>query len=122
MTEATKAQIQLPPKLIPVFTGKRRYRGAYGGRGSGKTRSFALMTAIKGYEYGNSGRSGQILCAREFMNSLSESSFEEIKVAIHSTPFLNEHYEVGERYIRTKDRRITYSFIGLRRSLDSIKS
>src|SRR3546814_10309839 len=41
----TKAQVELPPKLIPVFSGPARYRGAHGGRGSGKTRSFALMTA-----------------------------------------------------------------------------
>ena len=118
----SEIDIELPPKLVPVFEGDARYRGAYGGRGSGKTRTFALMTAIKGYQWSQQGIEGQIVCAREFMNSLSESSFEEIKVAIHSTPFLNEHYEVGERYIRTKDRRITYSFIGLRRSLDSIKS
>jgi len=118
----SEVDIELPPKLVPVFQGEARYRGAFGGRGSGKTRTFALMTAIKGYQWSQQGIEGQIVCAREFMNSLSESSFEEIKVAIHSTPFLNEHYEVGERYIRTKDRRITYSFIGLRRSLDSIKS
>ena len=79
-----KAQIELPKKLVPIFEGKARVRGSYGGRGSGKTRSFALMTAVKGYQLGNSipPTKGQILCAREFMNSLGESSFEEIKIAI----------------------------------------
>ena len=33
--------LSLPPKLIPVFTGQADVRGAYGGRGSGKTMSFA---------------------------------------------------------------------------------
>ena len=119
-----KAEIELPPKLVPVFEGKARYRIAYGGRGSGKTRSFALMTAIKGYQWGNSvpPTKGQILCGREFMNSLNDSSLEEIKSAILSVPFLADYYEIGEKYIRSRDGNITYTFAGLRRSLESIKS
>jgi len=116
------AEIELPKKLAPVFEGKARVRGSYGGRGSGKTRSFALMTAVKGYQLGKQGIRGQILCAREFMNSLGESSFEEIKIAIQSVPWLNDYYECGEKYIRSKDGNITYTFAGLRRSLESIKS
>ena len=115
-------QIPLPPKLVPVFEGQKRYRGSYGGRGSGKTRSFALMTAIKGYQWGMSGKTGQILCAREFMNSLDDSSLEEIKIAIRSIDWLNAYYEIGEKYIRSRDGRVHYTFSGLRRSLDSIKS
>lgn len=120
----SEADIELPPKLVPVFEGKARYRIAYGGRGSGKTRSFALMTAVKGYQWGNSvpPRKGQILCGREFMNSLNDSSLEEIKSAILSVPFLTEYYEIGEKYIRSRDGNITYTFAGLRRSLESIKS
>jgi len=116
------AQIELPPKLVPVFEGEARTRYAYGGRGSGKTRSFALMTAVYGYRWGSSGKKGQILCAREFMNSLSESSLEEIKSAIQSVPWLDSYYECGEKFIRSKDGNINYVFSGLRRSLDSIKS
>ena len=117
-----KAQINLPPKLKPIFTGEARYRGSWGGRGSGKTRTFALMTAVRGYEWGRAGKQGQILCGREFMNSLEDSSLEEIKTAIRSVDWLNNYYEVGEKYIRSKDGRISYTFVGLRRSLDSIKS
>lgn len=119
-----KAEIELPPKLVPIFEGQARYRIAYGGRGSGKTRSFALMTAIKGYQWGNSvpPTKGQILCGREFMNSLNDSSLEEIKSAILSVPFLADYYEIGEKYIRSRDGNITYTFAGLRRSLESIKS
>jgi len=117
-----KAEIELPPKLVPVFEGDARIRASFGGRGSGKTRSFALMTAVFGYRYGMSGKTGQILCAREFMNSLSESSLEEIKSAIQSVPWLDDYYEMGEKFIRSKDGNIHYTFAGLRRSLDSIKS
>jgi len=118
-----KAQLKIPPKLIPVFnTPNLRYRGAYGGRGSAKTRTFALMTAVHGYRIGESGGTGQILCGREFMNSLDDSSLEEVKSAIRSVPWLEDYYEIGEKYIRSKDGRISYVFAGLRRSLDALKS
>lgn len=118
----SKAQIEIPPKLIPVFTGPARYRCAHGGRGSAKTRTFALMTAIRAYMFAEAGVSGVILGAREYMNSLSESSMEEIKQAIRSVPWLDAYFEIGEQYIRTKNRRVSYVFCGLRHNLDSIKS
>ena len=68
------------------------------------------------------GREGIILCGREFMNSLDDSSMEEVKAAIRSEPWLNDFFEIGEKFIRTKDGRVSYSFIGLSRNIDSIKS
>jgi len=35
---------------------------------------------------------------------------------------LLDYFEIGEKYIRTKNRRISYAFAGLRHNLDSIKS
>lgn len=118
----TVARIEIPPKLIPAFEGDYRYRCSHGGRGSAKTRTFALMTAIRGYMAAMNGQSGVILCAREYMNSLEESSMEEVKQAIRSVPWLNDFYELGEKYIRTKCRSVSYVFAGLRHNLDSIKS
>jgi phage terminase large subunit len=117
-----KAEIELPPKLVNLFDGEARYRVAFGGRGSGKTRSFALMSAVYGYRWGMSGKQGQILCAREHLNSLDESSLEEVKSAIRSVDWLDAYYEIGEKYIRSRDGRVSYVFSGLRRNLDSIKS
>jgi len=117
-----KAQVALPAKLISVFEGKADVRGAYGGRGSGKTRSFAKMAAIKGYIYGKQGIAGQILCARQFMNSLDDSSLEECKRAIEEEPFLLDYYEVGDKYIKSKDGLIWFSFAGLDRNINSVKS
>jgi phage terminase large subunit len=68
------------------------------------------------------GKTGVIVCGREFMNSLQESSFAEVKAAIESEDWLAAHYEIGEKFIRTKDKRIEFVFIGLRHNLDSIKS
>jgi phage terminase large subunit len=118
----TTQRIELPPKLLPVFTGEAMYRGAYGGRGSAKTRSFAKMAAVKGLQFARANQPGVVVCGREFMNSLDESSMAEVKAAIASEPWLAAAYDVGERYIRTKDRRIEFAFIGLRHNLDSIKS
>jgi phage terminase large subunit len=118
----SKVRIELPPKLIWVFSGSARYRGARGGRGSGKTVSFAKMIAIRGYMFAEAGISGLLLCGREFMNSLEDSSMEEIKQAIKNEPWLNDYYDIGEKYIRTKNRKVWFGFAGLRHNLDSIKS
>lgn len=118
----TTVRVELPPKLIPVFSGEADVRGAYGGRGSGKTRTFAKMAAIRGYIYGKAGITGQILCARQFMNSLEDSSLEECKRAIQDEPFLSDYYEIGDRYIKSRDGRIWFTFAGLDRNIGSVKS
>jgi phage terminase large subunit len=118
----SEVRIRIPPKLVPVFEGDARYRCAFGGRGSGKTQTFATMAAVKGYQFGRMGRTGQILCAREHLNSLESSSLPEVKAAIAAQPFLAAYYEIGDKFIRSHDRRIEFTFSGLRHNLDSIKS
>lgn len=115
-------QIRIPDKLVPVFDGEAMYRGSYGGRGSAKTRTFAKMAALRGAMFAEAGVTGVIVCGREFMNSLAESSFAEVTAAIAEEPWLASKYDVGETYIRTKDGRVEFAFIGLRRSLYSLKS
>ena len=116
-------QLPIPAKLAPLFiAANKRYRCSHGGRGSAKTRTFALMTAVIAYQASSKGESGVILCAREFMNSLEESSMEEVKQAIRAVPWLSANFDIGEKYIRTIDRRVSYVFCGLRHNLDSIKS
>lgn len=121
MTSAS-AQVALPPKLKPLFVGPADVRGAQGGRGSAKTRTFAKMSAVKGYMFGQSGQPGIILCARQYMNSLADSSLEEVKRSIEEESFLADYYEMTERSIKSRDGRIDYAFAGLDRSIQSIKS
>ena len=118
----TTIQIEIPNKLRPVFSGEADIRGAYGGRGSAKTRTFAKMTAVKAYIWARAGLEGVILCGRQYMNSLDESSLEEIKAAIRSEPWLNDYFDIGEKYVRTICGRIRYVFSGLDRNIDSVKS
>lgn len=121
----TTVDVEMPERLAEVFGqpfGSLRYRGAYGGRGSGKTMSFALMAAIVGRNLAAIGERGVILCAREYMNSLEESSLEEVRQAILGIPWLFAAYTVGAKSIKTKDGRVRFVFAGLRHNLDSIKS
>lgn len=115
----TAVRVELPPKLIPVFTphrGSLRYRGAYGGRGSGKSFTFSLMAAIWGYV-----EPLRILCTRELQVSIKDSMHAEIKNAIESFPWLANHYEIGEAFIRGKNG-TEFLFRGLRHNIGSIKS
>lgn len=115
----TTARIDLPPKLLKVFgppRGALRYRVAYGGRGSGKSFTFALMAAIWGYV-----EPLRILCTRELQVSIKESMHAEIKNAIESLPWLAAHYDVGEAFIRGKNG-TEFIFRGLRHNISSVKS
>ena len=115
--------IALPPKLIPVFSGEADVRGAYGGRGSGKTMSFAKMTAVRAMMWNQAGRDGVIVCGREHLNSLDDSSMAEVKAAIQSEPWLDERFDIGEKYIRTRSKRIAYKFSGMeKKTIQSLKS
>jgi len=83
------------------------------------------MAAIKALDFAQQGREGIVLCCREFMNSLDESSLEEIKRAIASEPWLAAAFDVGEKFVRTKAHypgRVDFKFAGLRHNIDSIKS
>ena len=110
----SEVEVKLPEKLIPVFApprGSVRYRGAWGGRGSAKSASFATMAAIFGYI-----EPLRILCTREFQNSIKESFHAEIKTSINRYPFLQNSYDVGENYIRGLNG-TEFIFKGLRRSM-----
>jgi phage terminase large subunit len=122
MIEEIEVEVALPEKLRPVFDGPADVRWAKGGRGSAKTRSFAKMIAVRGYIFGHAEIKGQLLCARQTLESLDDSSLEECKRAIEEEPWLADYYEVGEKFIRSRDGNIDFTFAGLDRSIDSIKS
>lgn len=117
-----RARIEELPKLTRNFARPARTRVFKGGRGSGKTRGLALRSALRVYQLAEMGVEGVFLASREHLNSLDESSMEEIKAAIRSIDWLESYFDIGEKYIRTRNRRIGYAFAGLRHNLDSIKS
>lgn len=117
-----RARIEELPKITRNFAKPARTRVFKGGRGSGKTRGLAKRSAIRIYQLAELGVEGVFLASREHLNSLDESSMEEIKAAIRSESWLAGYFDIGEKYIRTRNRRISYAFAGLRHNLDSIKS
>ena len=115
----TAATIDLPRKLIPIYSpprGATRYRATFGGRGSGKSYAAALMASVWGY-----AEPLRVLCAREFQSSIAESFHAELKAAIASQPWLEAHYDVGRDYLRGANG-TEFIFRGLRRNEQSIKS
>jgi phage terminase large subunit len=72
--------LEVPEKLEPFFYERHRYKGAYGGRGSGKTVSFAKMLILLAYTFPGM----RILCTREIQKTIRESVHQvlcdEIKV------------------------------------------
>ena len=82
MTEDKDSEVKvvLSPKAREVFSAPRgsvSYRALYGGRGSGKSYSAALVAAIWGYV-----EKLRVLCVREFQNSIAQSFYAELKAAI----------------------------------------
>lgn len=115
----TRAKILLPTKLVPIFApprGSVLYRAMYGGRGSGKSHTAALMAAVRGY-----AEPLRVLCAREFQVSIKESFHAELKAAIDSVPWLAAHYDVGVDYLRGRNG-TEFIFRGLRHNTSGIKS
>lgn len=113
------AQVQIPDRLVPVFAlarGAVRYRAAWGGRGSGKSYTFALMALLFGY-----AEQLRILATRDLQISIKESFHAELAVAVKSTPWLDAHYEVGESYITGRNG-TEFIFRGLRHNISSIRS
>jgi phage terminase large subunit len=109
-------EVKFPKKIAWVFAGEARYRGAYGGRGSGKSYSFAKMLAIKGLV-----KKSRFLCAREFQNTIRDSVIQEVANAIDSEPFLRDFYDVGANYIKGKNG-TEFIFKGLRFNYREVKS
>jgi len=111
--------------MFTVPYGAVDYRVAKGGRGSGKTMTFAKMLCVQVVMMAVAGQSGVALCGREFMNSLDDSTLAEIKAAIASEPdVLEPWFDVGEKYVRTRGLpgRVDFAFVGLRHNIDSLKS
>lgn len=115
----TQAEINLPDKVLDVFAPERGsvlYRALFGGRGSAKSQSAAMMAAYWGYI-----EPLRILCTRELQVSIKDSFHRELKDAIERTPWLAAHYEVGVDYLRGKNG-TEFIFRGLRHNTSGIKS
>lgn len=108
-------KVEFPTKLRFLFQ-PARYKGAYGGRGSAKSWSFARALLIQG-----ASKRIRILCAREVQKSIKQSVHKLLSDQIQALG-LGGFYEVLETEIRGKNG-TEFSFSGLAtHTIDSIKS
>ncbi len=108
-------KVKLPLKLSDVFDGQARYRGAHGGRGSGKSMGFALMALLQGIK-----KPLRILCARELQTTIKDSVHRELVDAVQAFG-LDSFYDYGESYVRGFNG-TEFLFKGLRHNYREIKS
>lgn len=115
----TTATVKLPAKVAGVFAkprGSYQYRVLRGGRGSGKSVGAATIALIWGY-----AERINVLCVRQFQNSIRDSFYKELLEAIESNPWLAEHYVITNESITGKNG-TRFIFKGLDRNPQSIKS
>ncbi|MGE5452437.1 MAG: PBSX family phage terminase large subunit [Acidobacteriota bacterium] len=107
--------IEFPQSLRFLFE-PHRYKCAYGGRGSGKSWSFARALLIQGAQ-----APLRVLCTREIQKSLADSVHKLLSDQIEGLG-LSGFYEVQQNYIKGRNG-TEFSFAGLQQhTVDSIKS
>jgi phage terminase large subunit len=108
-------RIQIADGFSFLFENKARYRAAYGGRGSGKSHSFASALVLIG-----ATRPIRVLCCREIQKSIADSVKKLLDDCISA-------FGLGPVYRSTQTSITTpagteFIFAGLRTNADSIKS
>jgi phage terminase large subunit len=108
-------KVSFPPKLSFLFK-PMRYKVARGGRGSGKSWSFARALLVQG-----SAKPLRILCTREIQKSIKDSVHKLLSDQIQVMG-LGSFYEVLETEIRGRNGTL-FIFAGLaQHTVESIKS
>ena len=113
--------VRIPDPFRFLFTDKAddgsaiRYRAAYGGRGSGKSHSFATALVIKARQ-----KPIRVLCAREIQRSIKDSVTRRRDDKIKECGF-SQFFRSTETEIKGTNGS-HFVFAGLRSNIESIKS
>lgn len=108
-------KIEIPEKLLFVLKERKRFKIAYGGRGSGKSHAYARAALIKALE-----KKTRFLCARRVQNSISDSVHKLLKDLIWEYG-LTVYFNITESSI-TCINGSEFIFKGFTRSINEIKS
>ena len=113
----TTLQIKTPAWAVPLLKPSR-YKGAYGGRGSGKSHMFAELM-IEAHIIDPDSRS---VCVREVQKSLGQSVKRLLELKIQELN-AGAYFEVQEAQIKAKNGQGLIIFQGMQNhTADSIKS
>lgn len=106
--------IKSPKKLRPLLEKKKRFKVAFGGRGSAKSTSFADNLILRAYH------GAMIGCFREFQTSIDDSVHSLLKTQIekHGIP----GFQVQKTQINHLPTCGGFRFRGLARSIEAVKS
>jgi len=111
----TSLKLQVPKKLKPFVTTKKRYKVAYGGRGGAKSMTFADLLCQRVQTEGiNVG------CLREYQNSLDDSVYALLVSEISRLEIPG--FKTTLNSIKHKQSGGQFKFRGLARSIEAIKS
>jgi phage terminase large subunit len=110
------AEARMGQKHIDTLFAEARHKALHGGRGSAKSWSVATYLPIRA-----SQKKRRIVCARQFQNSIRDSSKELIEKRILSLG-LGPQFDITDRYIVHRATDSQFIFVGLERNVESIRS
>ena len=111
------AEAKLGQKFLDtLFVEGIRHKALHGGRGSAKSWSVGTYLPIKA-----SQKRKRIVCARQFQNSIRDSSKELIEKRIRALGMANQ-FTITDRYIVHDGTQSQFIFVGLERNVESIRS
>lgn len=107
--------VQIGAAFGPLFS-PARYKALYGGRGTAK--SYGISTALALI---SSKERKRVVCGRQFQNSIRDSSKSTIENRIKALN-LHRDFNVTHNEIVHRKTESRFTFVGLERNKDSIKS
>jgi phage terminase large subunit len=107
--------VELPPKMLELFDRPARYRVCFGGRGAGRSWSFARVLLVKSLE-----RRIRVLCAREFQNSIADSILTLLADQMELLG-LSSYFEVQNTTIIGRNGS-EFIFAGIKSNINRIRS
>ena len=108
--------LALVPPAYLWLQEKARFKVCYGGRGAGRSWSFARYLICRALQ-----SKIRILCTREIQNSILESVHATLKGQIELLG-LDQHFTINDRSIICNSTGSEFFFMGLYRNVSKIKS
>ncbi len=114
--QTKKIKVEIPKKLLPIFTTPKRYIVLSGGRGSGKSWAVAIYLILEALK-----SKKRILCTREIQKTIKDSVYKLLKDLIIKLGF-EEFFLILRDEIKCKLTGSEFIFFGLRHNVNEIKS
>jgi len=108
--------VEVPPKVLPIFKSKKRNIVMYGGRGGSKSWAVAIALIVKAM----TKRNQIILCTREVQNTIEDSVLSLLAKIIQNLN-LNHIFDIQKNRIYCKNGS-RFIFKGLSHKITGVKS